>query len=232
MDYSIIAGTYDLFESDAITLWQVGYPSVMNHLGDIRTRVVLDYGCGSGNFSRYLRDNGAYVTGIDVSAGMIEVAKRIYPGNIGYYRIDSGDLGFSADSVFDHAVANFVLCAIQDDDEIRKIIRELYRVLKPGGKFIVMNSNWEKSNGKEFVSFRLEYCENLSRGQRINAITKSNPPIVFEDYFRSIETYVRFLTDAGFTVDGVDEPLATGTGARWIDELIFPPYYIIPAKKP
>jgi ubiquinone/menaquinone biosynthesis C-methylase UbiE len=231
MDYNPIASKYDNFEKDAETLWRLGYPAVIKHLEPLTNRYILDYGCGSGIFSRYLIDRGARVTGVDVSTTMIEVARLKDPENTGYHTISSGEMDFLADKSFDYAVSNFVLCTVPSLDEIRTIIKEIHRVLKPGGLFIIMNSNWERSNGREFISYKLEYSDDLRPGKRINAILKSDPPIIFEDYFWPRDDYNQLLKECGFTVQTIEEPVATANKAPWIDEVTHPPFIIIVAKK-
>ena len=208
-----------------------GYPFVIKYLHPLMNKHILDYGCGSGIFSRYLSDKGAIVTGVDVSETMIEVARKNDPEIMRYHGISSGDIGFLADSSFDHAVSNFVLCTIPTLQEILKIIKEIHRVLKKNGLFIIMNSNWERSNGREFISYKLEYCNNLLPGQRINAVLKTDPPIIFEDYFWSRENYTQLLQDCGFSIQTIEEPMARLDQAPWMDEVTHPPFIIIVAKK-
>src|SRR6185295_8169989 len=45
-------------------------------LGDVRGRTVLDFGCGSGQNSLLLARRGARVVGVDISASLIELARR------------------------------------------------------------------------------------------------------------------------------------------------------------
>lgn len=231
MDYSPIAGSYNKVESDAKTLWLLGYPTVVRFLSSPEKKKILDFGCGTGIFSRYLKDKGANVTGVDISKGMIEVAKKNSPESISYYNIPLGELSRFHDETFDHVVSNFVLCTIPSKTMIRTILKEIFRVLKVNGSFILMNSNWEESNGREFVSFKLNYCEHLTAGCRIIAETKSDPPIVFEDYFRSREEYRLLMEKTGFIVETIEEPLATGNESFWLDEKKYPPYFIMVSRK-
>ena len=231
MDYNPIARKYDIYEKEATTLWLLGYPFVIKYLEPVTNKQILDYGCGSGIFSRYLRDNGSRVTGVDVSETMIKVARLNDPENISYHGISSGEVGFLPDRSFDHVVSNFVLCTIPSIHEIRKIIKEIHRVLKKNGLFIIMNSNWERSNGKEFISYKLEYCKNLLPGQRINAMLKTDPPIIFEDYFWPRKDYIQSLLDFGFSIQAIEEPIAENNQAPWVDEVTHPPFIIIVAKK-
>jgi ubiquinone/menaquinone biosynthesis C-methylase UbiE len=231
MDYNPIAKKYDSFEQDATTLWLLGYPSVIKYLEPVTNKQILDYGCGSGTFSRYLHDRGAKVTGVDVSETMIEVARSNDPENISYHSISSGEIGFLRDRSFDHVVSNFVFCTITTLHEIRTIMLEIHRILKENGMFIIMNSNWERSNGREFISYKLELCKNLIPGQRINAILKNDPPIIFEDYFWSRKDYMQILKECGFSIQTIQEPTAEAGQAPWIDEITHPPFIIIVAKK-
>jgi ubiquinone/menaquinone biosynthesis C-methylase UbiE len=230
-NYAAIANNYDEFEQTAITLWRLGYPVVEDILGDIKGKSVLDYGCGTGTFSRVLQSKGAVVMGVDVSEHMLGVAKRISPDTITYYSIPSGGLDFPADNIFDFVVSNFVLCTIPSREEILKILHQIHRVLKQDGSFIFMNSNWDKSNGREFVSFKLDHCKNLISGCPITAIIKSDPPISLCDYFWSIDDYRKMLMEAGFEIKSFREEIAKSVDVPWLDEREFPPYYVISAGK-
>jgi ubiquinone/menaquinone biosynthesis C-methylase UbiE len=231
MDYTPIAGNYNKAENEAKTLQLLGYPVMTKHLEPIAGKKILDYGCGTGNFSRLLHQMGAQVTGVDISEGMIDVAKKTSSPGISYNTICSGDLSLFGGQSFDHVVSNFVLCAIPSRQMILKIFSEIYRVLRDDGTFILVNSNWEESNGREFISFRLEHCEHLVSGCSIRAVTKSDPPIIFEDFFRSKAEYMEMAGAAGFTTDALEEPLATDDGTQWLDERTCPPFFIIAFRK-
>jgi 2-polyprenyl-3-methyl-5-hydroxy-6-metoxy-1,4-benzoquinol methylase len=227
--YAAIAKNYDEFEQTATTLWRLGYPVVEELLGDIKGKSVLDYGCGTGTFSRFLHSKGAIVTGVDVSKNMIEVAKKNNPDGISYYAISSGALDFIPASSFDFVVSNFVLCTISSGEEILLILRQIQRILNKDGSFIFMNSNWDKSNGREFISFKLDHCKNLISGCPITAIIKSDPPISLYDFFWSIEDYHKILMEAGFKINIFREEIAKSEDVAWLDEREFPPYYVISA---
>jgi len=231
MNYNKIASEYDHFERTAITLWKLGYPEVCKYLGKIKGKTILDYGCGSGVFSRFLHESGAKIIGVDVSQNMIKVAKYSKPSAIEYHPITSGEMDFLSAGTFDYVVSNFVLCTLPSRKEIKKILGELFRVLKKNGLFVFMNSNWDRSNGREFNSFRMEYCEDLLSGKMVKAIIKSNPPIVLNDYFWSVEDYFEMLEQSRFHIRDFSEPLAPGDEDHWLDEKNYPPYYIVSAMK-
>jgi len=230
-NYDKIANNYNEFEQNAITLWRLGYPVVTDLLGDITGKSVLDYGCGTGTFSRFLQSKGASVTGLDVSENMIEVAKSNSSDKIAYFPISSGGLDFIPDNMFDFVVSNFVLCTVPSRREISMILDQIYRVLKKEGLFVFMNSNWDKSNGKDFISFKLEKCEDLVSGHPVIAIIKSDPPIMLHDYFWSIEDYRKMLQESGFRINFLKEEIAKSDKVSWLDEIEYPPYYAISAGK-
>ena len=75
-DYDDIAQRYDILERSDITLWQIGYHNLLVHLEPVVNKTVLDYGCGSGTFCRFLRENQAIVNSVDLSENMINIAKK------------------------------------------------------------------------------------------------------------------------------------------------------------
>ena len=229
-DYNAIADNYNESEQDAITLWRLGYPLVAKLMGDVTGKLVLDFGCGTGTFSRFLQSKGANVTGVDVSGNMIEVAKRNSSEAIVYHIISDG-LDFLDGNIFDLVVSNFVLCTVPYLLEISLILDQIHRVLKKGGLFVFMNSHWDRSNGKEFISFRLKKCKNLVSGHPVTAIIKSDPPILLHDFFWSIEDYSGMLQKSGFKRLLLLEEIAKDNDVSWLDEKEFPPYYAISAVK-
>ena len=230
-NYNAIAENYNDSELDAITLWQLGYKIVKDLLGDVAGKKVLDYGCGTGTFSRYLQSMGASVTGVDISENMIGVAKKNGPGDIVYQTLSGNGLDFLDGDSFDFVVSNFVLCTLPSIHDISLILDQVYRVLKKGGLFVFMNSNWDRSNGKEFISFRLDHCDHLTSGSPVTAIIKTEPTILLHDYFWSQEDYFSLLSKSGFKIKDLKEVLAKSDDVRWLDEKAFPPYYAVSAVK-
>jgi magnesium-protoporphyrin O-methyltransferase len=85
---------------------------------DLRRTKVLDAGCGTGAFSIAAACRGAEVTGIDVAAGLVDVARQRTPSFIGHGRIHwlSGDMLDPALGTFAHVVAMDSLIHYQPDD--------------------------------------------------------------------------------------------------------------------
>ena len=109
---------------------------LLDRIGPARGLRILDVGCGDGVLATRLALAGARVTGIDASADMIAAARRGAKAagvEIDLVEGDAGDLPFSAGR-FDCVVSVATLCFVDDP---RPTIREMVRVLKPGGRLIL-----------------------------------------------------------------------------------------------
>ena len=92
--------------------------------------LVADLGCGPGHVARYLDAQGVRMVGIDISPGMIRVASELHPALD--FRV--GDM--AALDLPDASLAGIVaFYAIVHDkpDELGPVLREMRRVLSPGG---------------------------------------------------------------------------------------------------
>jgi ubiquinone/menaquinone biosynthesis C-methylase UbiE len=91
---------------------------------------VLEYGCGTGMFSRLIAETGAVLTAVDLSPDLITEAKKDPRVNISFHVGDIESLVFP-DASFDAIVGSSVLHHVNVD----KALNEAFRVLK-GGKYI------------------------------------------------------------------------------------------------
>jgi len=103
----------------------------------------LDVGCGVGRFTRILADRTAHVHGIDVSTEMIERAKQLLGshGNVTLHQGDGTSLRPLPDASIDIAVSFVVFQHIPDPAVTLGYLRELGRVLRPGGWTVFQLSN-------------------------------------------------------------------------------------------
>jgi len=103
---------------------------------DVRGKKVLDYGSGDGGFSFDLARRGAFVEGIDISEGLVDLATRKSPEGIPqpkFFVRDAHATGFDSNT-FDYVFGNGILHHL----ELEAAYREIARVLKPGGRAFFM----------------------------------------------------------------------------------------------
>ena len=106
--------------------------------GPVRGRSVIDCGCGAGEYVRALTALGADAWGIEYSAEKIGEAQRL--GGLPEGRVAVGDIEAIefADERFEVALVNEVLEHVPRDD---RGIREVHRILKPGGVALIFSPN-------------------------------------------------------------------------------------------
>ena len=98
---------------------------------------VLELGCGTGYFTRELARSGADVVAIDISRDLLEIAKaNCSAPNVRYEIQNAYELTYPH-AAFDSVVGSSVLHHL----EIEEAIREIYRVLKPGGTIYFTEPN-------------------------------------------------------------------------------------------
>jgi SAM-dependent methyltransferase len=112
---------------------------MLDLLGSLNGKCILDAGCGEGYLARVLAASGAQVTGIDISPRLIEQARRKDPdGSIDYRVADlSRPLPGHAGS-FDRVASYLVL---NDVPGYQGFARTIASVLRPGGKAVLAFNN-------------------------------------------------------------------------------------------
>lgn len=109
----------------------------------------LDLGCGTGIYSVWLAKMGLDVTGVDISKEMLSKAKEKVAEeklNIEFVLADIHGLPFE-DHTFDLVVSNITLEFVDDP---QKVVSEVLRVLKPGGRFVCGFIGKESVWGKKY----------------------------------------------------------------------------------
>ncbi len=115
--------------------------TVLNLLSPKQGEKILDVGCGNARDIACIVEQGAEVTGIDISEGMVAEA-RVELEKLGYNKVtlevgDATQLHY-ADSEFDKVLCSEVIEHIPDAD---KALSEIYRVLKPNGILVLSTPN-------------------------------------------------------------------------------------------
>lgn len=96
---------------------------------------LLDLGCGTGELADQFLESGYEYVGVDIEPERIEYARRKYPKGK-FHVMDASALQYG-DGYFDQILVTGVLHHLADE-EVREIVREMKRVLRPGGRALVM----------------------------------------------------------------------------------------------
>ncbi len=177
--------------------------------GDVQGLAVLDCGCGEGRFCRMMAERGAArVLGLDTCEPMLAAARDLASDREVYRIADVEDLGWIAEASFDLAVSYLNHCDLTD---FMANVREVHRVLKPGGKFVVCNlhpmrsavGGWHRSHDGAKLHVILDrYFDEGPRQWRMLGCD-------FTNFHRTLETYVNGFLQAGFVLERFVEPTVT-----------------------
>ena len=193
---------------------------------------VLDLGCGPGIIAKALSKSGARVTAVDYSETMLQYAKD----NVTDTPLDSGRsprfvhadaheyLKSTPDDSFDVVLASLFLSYIEAADKRQSVLAEAFRVLRPGGRFIMSNpkphpgfsrvfwkSGWTALRHIIYAIQLLRYAFRFNRFDRQGKF----------HFFSKRET-VELLTGAGLALDP-DTDIGTSLAET---------VYLIAARKP
>lgn len=127
-------------------------PAVLNLIGDVQGLTIADLGCGAGHYIVELVARGAHVMGVEGSAELVAQARsRVSPPTKVVHHNLEEPLDFLGESSQDG-----VLCAlvVHHLSNRRRFLREMHRVLRPGGWLIVSTTHptadWGRFGGSYF----------------------------------------------------------------------------------
>lgn len=181
-------------------------PLVLDLLGDVRGRRILDVGCGASPLGRLLVERGAAVVGIDGSTAMLRIAAASAVEGLALVAHDLNEPLPFADASFDAVTASFVLHYLED---WRAVLAELARVLRPGGVIVATTHHPVRDSA---LSPTGSYLSTELVEERWHLGT-SDHAVRF--WRRPLAAMFAAIADAGLVVDQLREPPAPGeTTAR------------------
>jgi SAM-dependent methyltransferase len=130
----------DYNDTDVDRFWNDGVSDLDQLLGLVGAEIaegsrVVDVGCGVGRLTRAARLRAAHVTGVDVSAEMVRRARELnaHLDGVEFLQGDGRHLTGVADGSADACISHVVFQHIPDPQITMGYIREMGRVLRPGG---------------------------------------------------------------------------------------------------
>jgi ubiquinone/menaquinone biosynthesis C-methylase UbiE len=226
--YDSIAAWYDACVRSESVPDHFVLSHLLEILGDVRGLYICDLACGQGRLARELARRGAHVVGIDLSPRLLAIAQgneKAQPSGIGYVLDDAQGLHAIAGESFDGVVCHMALMDIPD---LEATLQAAWRVLRSRGWFVFTithpcfqapHSTWvTRADGSTSREIRGYFDQVHWRSKNVAGLRGK-----VGAYHRTLSTYVNTTIRAGFTIEHVAEPRATG---RVVDRI--PGYAVVP----
>lgn len=195
----------------------------------VRGRRAIDFGCGTGRSTRFLRGLGFDVLGVDVAEPMLEKARALDPG--GNYLAVKGDHlhEVPADRV-DLVLSMFTFDNIPGMERKVTILGSMRRLLEADGRIVSVVSSpeiylheWASFSTKDFPENR-----QARSGDKVRiVITDVDDDRPVEDIVCSDEDYQEAYARAGLQIVEKLRPLADGREPfRWVSETTVAPWVV------
>jgi len=181
--------------------------ALLDLAGEVTGRRLLDLACGQGRVARELASRGASVTGVDLSAALIDQARAAEEAHrlgIEYLAGDAGDNDMFDTGSFDGVVCHF---GVSDIDDLAATLRTVRRVLRPGGYFVLsllhpcfpgwtenVSASWPRGSGY--------FAEGWWRSQAARSLLRRQ----VGSNHRMISTYLNALVSHDLPIESVVEP--------------------------
>ncbi|GGX03684.1 class I SAM-dependent methyltransferase [Streptomyces noursei] len=197
-DDRFVWGPEGLDEADA---------ALLGPAAELKGRRVLEIGAGAAQCSRWLAAQGAHPVALDLSHRQLQHALRIAggtsDGTVGLVEADAGALPFRDDS-FDLACSAYG--ALPFVAEPVQVLREVRRVLRPGGRFVFSVTHpirwaFPDEPGPEGLSVAASYFDRTPYVEQ-----DENGRAVYVEHHRTLGDRVRDVVAAGFRLVDLVEP--------------------------
>ena len=212
-DWDNVAEWYDRLVGETGSEYhrEVVLPGVVRLLALQAGESAVDIACGQGVLCRVLHGRGVRAVGVDAAPELIKAARERSGGEIEYHVGDARELSFLPIGRFDAAAC---VLAIQNIHPIRPVFEGVRRVLRPGGRFVVVMMHpcfrgpketawgWDAERG---VQFRRVDRYLQPRKSPIVTHPGAAPDVYTWSFHKPIEAYAKALRQAGLLIDAIEE---------------------------
>ena len=201
----------------------------------VKGRKAIDFGCGAGRSTRFLKRIGFEVIGVDISEDMLKQARARDPE--GDYRlIEDGGLHQLQADVYDLVLAAFTFDNIPALEKKTILFENLGRLLKNDGRIVSVVSSpeiyvheWASFTTKNFPENR--YAQSGDKVKIIMTDVEDQRPV--EDILWTDEAYQEVYARAGLELVQTYKPLgAESEPYEWVNETRIAPWVIYVIRKP
>ncbi len=184
------------------------FPYIKKWLIKNKPKIVADIGCGQGDCSKIIDKNIRYI-GIDPSSTLIERANKIYSSvNREFKGGNAYDIPLVENSV-DAIMSIWVWSHL---DNLDLAAKQMYSVLKPSGKFLIITANPETYDERKTFYKEYHIKDDLLTGNFDlgNGKTLTNTTL----YLHSTKQIEDSLKNNGFTIQSIDRMGQAGTSDK------------------
>ncbi|MFG7943435.1 class I SAM-dependent methyltransferase [Streptomyces cacaoi] len=196
--------TASYLTADRATDWLLGHTFVFAELALSARRgaTVLDFGCGPGAVTDHIaRRYGMRVLAVDTAPDILRVARERGTPDAEYHLITDNRVGNLPDACADAAMCSFVLTCVPDEDAHRTVVAELHRLLRPGARVALLNTD-PACYGLTFTSVRTGEANTRYRpGDPVPVHLRAGDGRweTFTNYYWPLPHYPELLHQAGFS---------------------------------
>ncbi|MBP2242124.1 2-polyprenyl-3-methyl-5-hydroxy-6-metoxy-1,4-benzoquinol methylase [Cytobacillus eiseniae] len=213
-------------------------PNLLSLVPTLEGKVVLDIGCGMGDFAAYcVREGAKQVTGIDISSNMIQVAKerhlhdRLTFKNIAFeeFAVRNESIDFISSSLVFHYVADFQQLIEKISAALCARGTVLFSIEHPIVTANKGNADWIQDKDGRLLYYAMDHYqkEGIRKGNWL-----VNDVIM---YHRTFSTIINTLIENGLQIEKVIEPTPTSEAVSKLPSLEkqfrCPSFLMIKAKK-
>lgn len=172
----------------------------LKFLGNLKGKKVLEIGCGGAQCGIFMAKKGAKVTGIDISNEQLKFAKKLAEKNKVNIELHQGDIinlkkikSNSQDIVFTAWALHFV-------SNLEKCFKEVYRVLKKNGTFVLsMPHPFSDIANNKNLKIKRSYFED-------GKFTYKNKSENFVAYYHNFSTIINSIINSNLSIQKIIEP--------------------------
>lgn len=224
------AAWYDtMLETGADTYQsKVLLPNLLRIIAPRVGQTILDLACGQGFFSRAYADNGAKVVGVDIAPELIARAREQSKPNIVYHVGNAEKIPFIKNETID--VVSITL-AIQNIENAKAVFLECFRVLKKGGRLVLVlnhpafrvpkGSDWQFDENDATQYRRIAQYLSESKVKIDMHPGEQKQKSFTVSFHRPLQYFFKLFASAGFVVTRLEEwnsHKTSGNGPRKVAE--------------
>lgn len=227
-DDKVRAEAYDRLEFPGT--YYLAYRDLPAIIGNhVHGKKAIDFGCGTGRSTRFLRKLGFDVVGVDIAEHMLTLARKRDPDGE-YHLVPDGDLDGFAANTYDLVLSAFTFDNIPTMEKKVLLFQSLKRLLNKNGRIVSVVSSpeiyvneWASFSAKNFPENR-----NARSGEKVFIVmldVDDSRPV--EDIVWTDQDYLDTYKIAGLVPVNIYRPLANQTEPyNWVSETKIAPWVI------